>query len=329
MDGRDERPLDSGAMLEPDRPTPAGGAPAGSATRATAAQNPRADAKTARPKVVYVMGSGHSGSTILSVTLGNCEGWFYAGELQNFLSRAGTPVLGGIARTRFWGGVRDAVPEAEELFGNAPHRLIERSMATLRFTNWPARRRMRPRYRRVTEKLFHAIAGAADATHVIDSSHFPLRARELQGIAGIDLYLIFLVRDPQRVVPSINRLINRNDVVARHLGVLRRNADLWLTHVLSLWVFRRQPAARRIFVRYEDFIARPEQVVARILRCADSDASVPDLGELSTGFPIHANRLIRAETVALRGEDGERPAHSRVTALLQRPWTRLFARMQA
>jgi hypothetical protein len=302
-------------MLEPAPPRPA------------SADAPSQTTAVERPKVIFVMGSGHSGSTILSVTLGNCTGCFYAGELQNFLSSAGTPTLGGVARSRFWGIVRDAVPDAEELFGYESHRLIERSMAVLRLRSSSARRRLRPRYRKVAQELFQAIADTAGVTHVIDSSHFPLRARELQEVTGVELYLIFLVRDPQRVVPSINRLINRNDVLERLVAIFRRNADLWLTHLLSVWVFTRQPRERRIFVRYEDFIAAPEEIVAQILRCVDSPADVPDLQNLSTGLPLHANRLIGAETVALRGEsEADRP-HSRVTEILQRPWAPVLARM--
>jgi hypothetical protein len=277
--------------------------------------------------VVFVMGSGHSGSTILSVTLGNCAGWFYAGELQNFLTNGGTPTLGGVARSRFWGVVRDAVPDAEALFGNESQRLIERSMSLLRIGSRGRRRRLRPRYRRIAQQLFTAIADTAGVTHAIDSSHFPLRARELQSVSGIELYLIFLVRDPQRVIPSINRLINRNDVMQRSIAVFRRNADLWLTHLLSVWVFTRQPRERRIFVRYEDFLSDPEGVVRQILDCAQSPAEVPDLRNLATGLPLHANRLIASETVSLRGERAQDAPRSRVTALLQRPWEPVLARM--
>jgi hypothetical protein len=221
------------------------------------------------------MGSGHSGSTILGVTLGNCAGWFYAGELQNFLSRAGTAVLGGLQRTRFWGVVRDEVPEARELFGYEPLQLIERSMSLLRVHRWPRRRQLRTRYRAVTERVLQAVARTAGATHVVDSSHFPLRARELQSMPGIELYLIFLVRDPQHVVASINRMIHRRDVLTRLASTVRRNVDLWLTHVICVRVFARQPRERRIFVRYEDFMAAPEQVVAQIIACAGSAVAVP------------------------------------------------------
>jgi len=42
-----------------------------------------------RPTVIYVMGAGHSGSSILGVALGNCAGVFYAGEVDEWLLKGG------------------------------------------------------------------------------------------------------------------------------------------------------------------------------------------------------------------------------------------------
>src|SRR5262249_32224224 len=82
-------------------------------------------AAAASTKVVFVMGSGHSGSTILGVTLGNCDGFFYAGELDNWLTRSGVSALGGRERTRFWSEVRKGVPDAPELFGYRAQEQLE------------------------------------------------------------------------------------------------------------------------------------------------------------------------------------------------------------
>ena len=60
----------------------------------------------ARLKVIYVMGAGRSGSTILGVTLGNCERFFFAGELDKWLARSGVPQLEDAERIRFWSAVR-------------------------------------------------------------------------------------------------------------------------------------------------------------------------------------------------------------------------------
>ncbi len=281
-----------------------------------------------RTKVVYVMGSGHSGSTILGVTLGNCEGCFYAGELDNWLIRSGAPVLGGAERVAFWDLVRRNVTGAEELFGDRAKRYLERSLALFRVHQWPVRRRLRPRYQQVAQELYDAIAHASKATHVVDSSHFPLRAREMQSLSDIDMYLIFLVRDPQSVVHSFNLHVNRHDTIARLSRTLNTNADLWMTHLLSLLVFMRHPRERRMLVRHEDFLAAPERVLSEILQRIDSPAEVPDLGSLKTGFPLFGNRLIKSDVIALKRRVARPRRRSHLTALLQLPWAAVFGRMQ-
>jgi len=280
-----------------------------------------------RPKVVYVMGSGRSGSTILGIALGNCSGFFYAGELDNWLTRSGVPTLGGTERTRFWNDVRADVG-GEDLFGSESHRWLERSGAVLRLHRRNARRRLRPRYRRTTEQLYRAIARVAGATYVIDTAHFPMRARELQDIEGIELYLVFLVRDPRSVVASFARNVHQQDVNRRRLLALATNADLWLTHLLSVLVFLRQPRSRRMFLRHEDFLADPDGVLRDILARLDAQVEIPDLKSLSTGLPLRGNRLISSDVVALEPRTPRPEGGSRFTTVFQLPWRAVFSRME-
>src|ERR1700683_3122094 len=119
-----------------------------------------------RPKVIYVMGAGRSGSTILGVTLGNCEQFFFAGELDKWLARSGVPQLEDAERIRFWSAVRDDVDGAEDLFGYSAQRCLERSSALFRIREWPNRGRLRERYRRVSENVYRAVSGEAGATCV-------------------------------------------------------------------------------------------------------------------------------------------------------------------
>src|SRR5438128_1514865 len=129
-----------------------------------------------RLRVIYMMGAGHSGSTILGVALGNCEGVFYAGEVEEWLVNSGESPIG-----------------------------------------------------------------------------------------GTDLFLIYLVREPQAVVSSELRGIHRHNIAERRLRTLVTNANLWLTNLLSVLVFGRHPSQRRLFVRHEDFLANPAATVERIL----------------------------------------------------------------
>jgi hypothetical protein len=283
---------------------------------------------SARANVIYVMGAGHSGSSILGVTLGNCEGFFYAGEVEEWLTKGGAARWGGAARTRFWSTVRDAMDAPpERLRGGVANRLLERSSVALRVDRWPARRRLAADYRRVAEGLFGAIAGASGASNIIDTSHFPLRARELRRLKGAELYLIFLVRDPQSVVASNVRELSPHEVAERRFRILTTNAGLWLTQLLSVIVFLSHPRRRRLFVRHEAFLGDPGGVLRQVLEMVDSAAAIPDLSRLDTGVPLEGNKMLRTTTVALERPVAQIPRWSRLTALLQLPWELLYARL--
>jgi Sulfotransferase family len=278
--------------------------------------------------VIYVMGSGRCGSTILGVTLGNCEGMFFVGELDRWLPSNGTPVLGGTERTRFWNSVRNRVDVDRDLLGERARDSLERGLGPLRIAKWPGRRRFRRRYRRTMGDLYRTIASIAGATHIVETSHFPLRARELKAIPGLDVYLIFLVRHPQSMLASFTRTVGRNDLAARWRRVLKTNADIWITHLLGTWVFLRHRSDRRLFMHYEDFTADPQAVLQQVLDMSDSAAAIPDLTTLHTGFPMGGNRLLRSDVVALTAETPKPPQSDLLTAVVQAPLTALTDRLR-
>jgi sulfotransferase family protein len=279
-------------------------------------------------KLAYVMGAGHSGSTILGITLGNCDDFFYAGELEEWLLSAQRPRWGASDRQDFWDSVSRRVDGAEEIFGRQANRSIERSSAALRVDLWPVRRRLRPTYRRVAVELARAVAEVAQARYVIDSSHFPLRARELRRLPEIELYLIFLVRDPRDVVASNTRALSPHEVAETRWRRLTMNANLWLTQLLALSTFASHRKDRRIFVRHEDFLEDPAGVTRQILAMLGSSAELPDLQALRVGAPLQGNPLIRSDTVAVRRSSRPRPHDDRLTQLAQSVWRPLLSRLR-
>lgn len=271
--------------------------------------------------MVFIMGAGRSGSTILGIALGNCANVFYAGELNLWLGKKGKSPLPGAERARFWDGVRADV--GTELSGRGA-RSLEKSLDLLRVDSWRAQRRLRGRYRRVAGDLYRAIAGAAGATHVVDSSHFPRRAWELQRVDGIDLRLLFLIRNPRHVVASYSG----DDVVFPRFNSFNTHFYLWFTYLLSLFVFLSHPRDRRLLVRYEAFVTNPDGVLQDILDCIDSPAAIPDLTALSTGMAFQGNPVLRSDVVALKSQPPKPLRGSRLTALVHLPWTAIFARLQ-
>jgi hypothetical protein len=273
------------------------------------------------------MGQGKSGSTILGVAIGNCDGVFFAGELASWLMTSGRPLLGGTERARFWRDVADDVPIPPELHGPSAFHHLERGSSALRLDRRSAAARIRALYRPLTGALYRSVAARAGATHVIDTSHLPLRARELQGLEDIDLHLLFLVRDAESIVASHTRHVRSREVAERRLRFVVINAHLWVTYLLSVIVFLRQPRDRRLLVRHEDFVADPAGVMREILDFAGSAAPIPDLANLSTGLPFQGNALLRKEAVALKPNPAPPHHESRLIRLLQRPWALVLSRL--
>jgi hypothetical protein len=276
-----------------------------------------------RPKVLYVMGAGRSGTTILGVALGNCAGYFFAGELNRWLPRSGVPSYDGAERASFWASVRQSIDVDQQLLGGGTS-CLERSSALFDVRKWPRRRRLRGRYRKLSEDLYRTVARLADATHIVDTSHYPLRARELQRLQGVDFYLLYVARSPQGVLSSMRR----EDVPERSFNTAATNAYLWLTHLVSTAVFLRQPRARRLFVTYEDFLSDPESVIGQILAWSGSSASPPDLSALQTGRPLHGNRVVAEDVISLQRKTTAPRRISLITGLIQFPWRVIHSRLR-
>ena len=286
--------------------------------------SPPGEEPKSRPKVIYVLGAHRSGSTVLGVTLGNCEDFFFAGEMHSWQSRRGRPSFGGEEGKQLWGQVLERVQDAETLFGRDTQLYVDRSSALYRVHRWRARRLLKHPYRRMAENLFGAISDVTGAGHIVDSSHYPLRARELQSLQGIELYLLFLTREPQDIVTSLGR--EKGRVYAK--GPLTANLQLWLTYLLSTYVFLRHPRERRLTLSHEDFLEDPRGVLRQILDIVGSSAPIPDLNALATGSPLQGNRFMKqSEVIALRGPAPAEPP-SLLTRIIQSTWKPLLPRLR-
>ncbi len=278
-----------------------------------------------KPKVIYVLGAHRVRSTVLGVTLGNCDDVFFAGELHSWFSRKGVPSFGGAEGQRLWREVSEQVEGAEELFGHETQLYIDRSSALFRVHRWPARRRLLGRYRRMTEALIQAVSNSAHARFIVDTSHYPPRANQLRTMPGIDMYLLFLVRDPQDIIASFDP----HDTTSGSKGLVNANLYLLVTYLLSLIAFLRHPREQRLLVRHEDFLADPRTVLRQILDGAGCDSSLPDLTSLETGSPLQGNRFLKSsEVIALRGPTTRRTQKSLLTALVQFAWKPIFKRLR-
>ncbi|MFM9961419.1 MAG: sulfotransferase family protein [Planctomycetaceae bacterium] len=298
-------------------------------------------------RVIYIIGAGRSGSTLLDTVLANHPDVVGVGELVNLHSAGWTSnevcACGQLGtECGFWTRVRDAwlrrVPEATVAGYVALQKRIEfYSRLGLMQIARMLRQRISPttefqEYLRQTEALYQAIAEVSGKSVVVDSSKHPLRGALLAHLPSLDLRLVHLVRDARAVTWSRKKALDANKQSGVQTAIKPRPAwysvAYWaFVNVLSLIVclFRRRQSLR---MRYEDFVADPQAQLDRVGRVCGLDYSTTAqallTGEsLKVEHPIAGNRMRMKGSVTLKPdwEWRERlPARDRAVCWLCAGW---------
>jgi hypothetical protein len=277
-------------------------------------------------KVIYVSGAARSGSTIVGVTLGNWPGVFFAGELDRWLRLRGVPNSDRSDVREFWTRVSSHLSRSckEIPYGDSAWRALEHSSALVRPSAWRQARQLRPRYTGFSFSLLRSIQAISGCEAIVDTSHYPLRARELRRMPSVDVTLIWLVRDPRGVVASF-----RKPEASGTKSPMASNVYLFFTNLVAAIVFFTHPRRQRFFVSYEDFIKAPDDSLSAIVGAVESlpKSDPPNFGLLATGMPFQGNRLVRQEVTQLERYLAPSPS-SLLTLLCQTPWIVLTHRLR-
>jgi hypothetical protein len=219
------------------------------------------------PVVAYIAGYGRSGSTWLARLLGQSPGASAAGELARITDwiESLRPCACGepIAECPFWSQVRRALPTGDS--GSRFWRAALESPWVLYLGFWWIPGSERRRYRDEMRALYQGIGAAGCARVVIDSSKTARRsagrAAALAAIAGLDVRVVHLVRNPQGVRASIERGTNKEleGRASPRRWFRRTRAFLgWTTaNAFALRITRRKPQGAAFRLDFENLAATP------------------------------------------------------------------------
>ncbi len=234
-----------------------------------------------RPQVLYITGSGRSGSTLLERVLGGIPGYVNIGELiELFRWVAPQDEKCGCSEPfstcPFWVAVGD------KAFGGWSPELVARvaqlQVAVARQRKLPrlmvpaARRRIEPElaeYREHYARLYEAIADVSGAGTVVDASKWPAQGLALAAAPQLDVRLLHLVRDVRGVAFSwaksgVERPHAVGDRATMAVHPVARTAARWAAFQTEAEMIGRiVPHYRR--VRYEDLVRSPAEAVATAL----------------------------------------------------------------
>jgi hypothetical protein len=238
----------------------------------------------ATARVLYIAGTGRSGSTVLARCLESALDGVHVGELRyvwdrgvddSQLCECGRP----FSDCAFWSSVlHRAYPQGAHA---ARLRIADLTPHVDRLRHIPANSAVARGLRRSEHvraygdclvPLYDAIAERSGSSVVIDSSKDPSYLFALRATGRIELQVLHLVRDSRAVAHSWTRRKRRPEIhwAEQMMRVLppARSARTWLEHNAAIEAFG-AVGPHPVRVRYEDFADDPEACVAGLARTLD------------------------------------------------------------
>ena len=262
--------------------------------------------------VIFIAGTGRSGSTILDRLLGQSPDVVSVGEFRSFWSRfpGGRPCSCGepLQSCPFWSAVvRRAFGSVEKL----PAAAVWRTHVWFRRLYFPfliLPIKLPAFLRRFGDAQFRLLAAVREesgAGFIVDSSKTAARGALLASLPGVRLHTIHIVRDSRAVAFSWRRPTVRGQPMGTRS--LARSAFHWLRGNVAPFLLRFR-SSEYVRVRYEDLVAQPGRFVESYLRrlnLAPADLGPGPEFELATGHLAGGNP-IRFEAGPVRiAEDDE------------------------
>jgi hypothetical protein len=237
--------------------------------------------------ILFIVGSGRSGSTLLERLLNELPGVVSVGELQrvwrrgfvqNQLCSCGQP----FRDCAFWGEVRGRLADGGELDAAAADALSRRIYkAGLRR---PKAAGDQAAFLGHWRRLFAAIAEVSGAQWLVDSSKTPEHAAQLATLPGFDTRYLHLIRDPRAVAFSKMRRRLRPEIHWMEAYMATRSAGAsagsWNATQRLAERARRQIDRPWMRLRYEDLAAEPRRALVTL----SSTLGMPVLDDEALAF---------------------------------------------
>lgn len=228
-------------------------------------------------KLVYIAGSGRSGSTLLARILGEIDGCINIGEALRWwydLERMGRsrPCACGrmVDECSFWKDFSELVPESVQVFATKYIRIrYIPFIALMKNTSWF--RDEWTQYLNSVKRFLYHIQKKTKKDVIIDSSKNAANLFAVMQIPEINPYVIHLVRDSRAVVSSWTK--PKADLKGYPVY---KPISWWISYNLSVDMLK--PKLHHYYrLRYEDFVREPAEYLKEIAAFLDLNHQIEDL----------------------------------------------------
>lgn len=213
-----------------------------------------------KPKLIYICGMGHNGSTILNLALDLSKQVIATSQLNELLNPYAPNSVKQSEKTNlehFWIDILDDLSESEKkALKNANHSTRgERNILSM-FLFRGSRKRLSDPNTKIVQSIFAKTGNRV----VVDSSKNVSRAIALSECNEIDVYFLHLIRDVRGLVNSSNkRAIEKSKPNKYLLPTLH-----WLFKNASASLLLRMRADKMMKVHYEEIVLEPDKFMDRL-----------------------------------------------------------------
>lgn len=297
-----------------------------------------------RIPVVFILGCGHSGSTLLDMLLSAHPDVVGLGEAE----KVGAKVVPRhpahhcscgkfFEECPFWGSFMTR-PENQAYFKHRVRHVHEKKLDFLLnrkrydFIQKGPGKVTLEEYARNTEALYRYALEKSGAKVIVDSSKRPYRPEALLAAgANIEPYILHLVRDGRGVVWSFLKASRKRGYREGNFVWTMNALKEWLGNNLKVEMLRRRLPVQSRRILYRDLVHDPEKTVKTILADLGLDPKRwnPDFRAVERHY-LAGNLFTLASTDKIRADKSWReqlPSYSRFLFAIFAGWLNLYYRL--
>lgn len=267
--------------------------------------------------LIYILGAGRSGTTLLDIILGNSEDTLSIGELNRFFKRNGIPPK----RSKneevyfFWEKVKNDFEAKEPVdYEWAKQITHAHEYHTNIFKAFLGTYQLA--YKSLLARQYGAVFKNTSENILVESSKYPARALNISRILGqeVNIKYIYLKKNPVKVVKAFNK----KNIEQPRKGFFTSNiyyfmVNLFCTLTVSILKKRKHQV---VCIKYEELIGQPIETLEKISKGLNegfsvSKGKIAKKTPLSTGFLFDGNRIRLQKELLLRQETTTDPYQPR------------------
>ncbi len=253
--------------------------------------------------IIYIIGAGRSGTTLIDVLLGNADSVFSAGELNRYPLARGE--VRGMQeqpdRMEFWNAFgEDFISNFDLARQEQLHQEFEYHSGYVKRLLGKMDKNRYAEYQEYLRQFFALFFSSIEENIIIDSSKYPGRAIALSDTLPYKICYLYIKRDPVQVVKSFAKtdmFIPPKSWAAANMYYLSIN------HLCKI-ALRKLRKKHPVFeIRYEDIVSEPEASLKAIGEAFSLDLSAVvrkvaqdeylQVGDLFAGNTMRMKRQIK------------------------------------